>query len=162
MPGGAATAGWLEQPHPHGFLAGYKQGMPCSTALAVAVLQVACKALQLAPQGLGMWFIVPLITTVYLLLQPINRAAIYQVYTGHEIIDHRRAENWKRRKELFVKSPDLTHIWIFLIEVWYLVFAVRKQPYSLETLPTSHACHQKPFLCVAEVGCTKLQHTQPL
>lgn len=80
--------------------------MPCSTALAVAVLQVACKALQLAPQGLSICFTVPLITTIYLLLQHTNRAAIYQVYTGHEIIEHRCAENWKGRKELFVKSPD--------------------------------------------------------
>lgn len=83
-----------------------EQGMPCSTALAVAVLQVACKALQLAPQGLSICFTVPLITTIYLLLQHTNRAAIYQVYTGHEIIEHRCAENWKGKKELFVKSPD--------------------------------------------------------
>lgn len=134
---GAATPpcffGWMEQ------------GMPCSTALAV--LQVACKAPQLAPQGLSMYFTVPLITNIYLLLQHTNRAAIYQVYTGDEITEYRCAENWRRRKELFLKSPDLSDTQIFLGAVWYLLFAVLKQQCTLGTLGTSHlSClPPKPF-----------------
>lgn len=124
MLAGAATAGAATPPSFFGWI---QWEMPCSTALAVEVLQVACKALQLAPQGLSLWFIVPLIITIYLLLQHINRAAVYQVYAGHEIIDYRCAEHWKRRKEVSVKSPDLTHIWIFPEAVWYLLFAVCKQ-----------------------------------
>lgn len=154
---GAATPPW--------FFGWVEQGMPCSTALAVAVLQVACKALQLAPQGLSMCFIVPLITTIYLLLQYINRAAVYQVYV-YRTWNYRLQVCRKLEEEegIICKiswSYKYTH---FPGADWYLLFAVLKQQYTLGTLRTSHLSCLPPetFLSIAEVWCTKPQHTQPL